>query len=248
MAQHDYTINNASGAAVRTDLNSALSAIATANSGATAPATTYSYQLWADTGTTKLRIRNGANSAWIEIGDLGSTNLGLLVASRFPQVTGNVTASHTELNKLDGCNATTAQLNELVGVTNIVQSLAGAYPVGSIYMNASNSTNPATLLGFGIWSSFGAGRVLVGLDSTQSEFNSIGETGGSKTHQLSVSEMPAHTHTEEGSTQADEDTGWYGGGATGNVYNAENTGSTGGNAAHNNLQPYITVYMWKRDS
>ncbi len=62
-------------------------------------------------------------------------------------------------------------------------------------MNASNSTNPSTLLGFGTWVSFGAGRVLVGIDGSQSEFNSIGETGGSKTHTLTTSQIPSHTHS-----------------------------------------------------
>ena len=262
MAQHDFIINNASGSAVRADLNSALSAIATANSGATAPTTTHSYQLWADTANTKLKIRNGADSDWIEIGDLDDTNLGLMLASRFPQVSGNVTASHTELNKLDGCNASTAELNELVGVTNIVQSLEAVYPVGSIYMNASNSLNPGTLLGFGNWSRFGEGRVLVGLDSGQSEFNSIGYEDGHKTHQLSESEMPNHRHY---SVRFHRDVGWDDAYAAGGLSGQPDreieddstaeagdlnaaTSATGGGSPHNNLQPYIVVYMWKRDS
>lgn len=78
MAQHDYIIDNQSGAAFRADLNVALSAIVTNNSGATAPTTTYAYQWWADTTTGLLKIRNAANSAWITVGTLASTNLGLL--------------------------------------------------------------------------------------------------------------------------------------------------------------------------
>jgi hypothetical protein len=80
MAQHDYVIANASGAAVRADLNSALSAIVTNNSGATAPATTYAYQWWADTTTGLLKVRNAANSAWVTVGTLATANLGLVVA------------------------------------------------------------------------------------------------------------------------------------------------------------------------
>jgi len=247
MAQHDYIIDNASGSAVRADLNNALQAIATANSGATEPSTTHAHQLWADTTSGNLKIRNGADSSWIEVGSLSSANLGMMLASRFPNVDANITASDEEINKLDGVTATTAEINLLAGKSSLLENIQGAYPVGSIYMNASNSANPNTLLGFGSWSAFGAGRVLVGLDSTQSEFDSIGETGGAKTHQLSVSEMPAHTHDTNinagDSTDGNPNIA-SGGGDTGNI----TTSSTGGNAAHNNLQPYITVYMWKRDS
>ncbi len=77
MAQHDYVIANGTGAAVRSDLNGALAAIATNNSGATEPTTTYAFQLWADTTTGLLKIRNAANSAFVTVGTLASTNLGL---------------------------------------------------------------------------------------------------------------------------------------------------------------------------
>ena len=77
MAQHDYVIANGTGAAVRSDLNGALAAIATNNSGATEPTTTYAYQWWPDTTTGLLKIRNAANSAWVTVGPLASTNLGL---------------------------------------------------------------------------------------------------------------------------------------------------------------------------
>ena len=65
------------------------------------------------------------------------------------------------------------------------------YPVGSIYINASVATNPATLLGFGTWAAFGAGRVMVGLDAGQTEFDTAEETGGAKTHTLTTGELPA---------------------------------------------------------
>lgn len=81
MAQHDYVIANGTGAAVRSDLNGALAAIATNNSGATEPATTYAFQWWADTTTGLLKIRNAANSAFVTVGTLASTNLGLITSS-----------------------------------------------------------------------------------------------------------------------------------------------------------------------
>ena len=77
MATHDYVIANGTGAAVRSDLNDALAAIVSNNSSATAPATTYAYQFWVDTTTGLLKQRNAANSAFITIGTLASTNLGL---------------------------------------------------------------------------------------------------------------------------------------------------------------------------
>jgi len=77
VATHDYVIANGTGAAVRSDLNDALAAIVSNNSSATAPATTYAYQFWADTTTGLLKQRNAANSAFVTIGTLASTNLGL---------------------------------------------------------------------------------------------------------------------------------------------------------------------------
>lgn len=69
------------------------------------------------------------------------------------------------------------------------------YPVGSIYTNANVSTNPATLLGFGTWTAFGEGKVLVGLDSEDTSFDALEETGGSK-NAIVVS----HTHTFSANT------------------------------------------------
>jgi hypothetical protein len=73
MAQHDYVISNGSGSAVRSDLNNALAAIVSINSGASEPGTTYSYQLWADTTAGVLKFRNGANNAWITLRELDGT-------------------------------------------------------------------------------------------------------------------------------------------------------------------------------
>ena len=75
---HDYVISNGTGAAVRSDLNGALAAIVSNNSSASEPSPTYAYMWWADTTTGLLKQRNSANAAWITIGTLASTNLGLL--------------------------------------------------------------------------------------------------------------------------------------------------------------------------
>jgi hypothetical protein len=73
VATHDYVIANGTGAAVRSDLNDALAAIVSQNSSASAPATTYAYMLWADTTAGIMKMRNGANSAWISLWELDGT-------------------------------------------------------------------------------------------------------------------------------------------------------------------------------
>ena len=139
-------------------------------------------------------------------------------------------------------------------LTGVTATISNAYPVGSIYMNCSNATNPGTLLGFGTWEYFGAGRVLVGLDSSDTDFDGAEETGGSKTHTLSLAEMPQHAHTLSMNTSADgdpdggnrricTDDAEPGGPFTPTHLSMSNQGS---NSAHNNVQPYIVVYMWKR--
>ena len=77
MSQHDMDIANQAGAAFRSDLNSALAALISNSAGTSEPGTTYAYQFWADTTNSLLKIRNAANNAWVTVGTLGSTNLGL---------------------------------------------------------------------------------------------------------------------------------------------------------------------------
>ena len=99
MPTHDLVIENGTGAAVRSDLNDALAAIVSNSSNATAPATTYSYQWWADTTTGLLKIRNAANSAFVTVGTLSATNLGLaaLAGATF---TGDVVLSRRPVNDM----------------------------------------------------------------------------------------------------------------------------------------------------
>jgi hypothetical protein len=107
MAQHDYDIANGTGAAVRTDINNVLDAIVSHNSGSSAPSTTFSYQFWADTTAGLLKIRNGANSAWVTVGSLSLANLGL-AALASPVFTGNPTAPTAASGDNDTSIATTA--------------------------------------------------------------------------------------------------------------------------------------------
>lgn len=125
------------------------------------------------------------------------------------------------------------------------------YPVGSIFMSATLSTTSsvATALG-GTWVAWGAGRVPVGVDAGDGDFDTAEETGGEKTHTLTVSEMPSHHHDREfvdttsGGSGYGKRTGFYYNGGWWGSYTS--TTNTGGGQSHNNLQPYITCYMYKR--
>ena len=122
---------------------------------------------------------------------------------------------------------------------NVIEVLKKAYPIGSVYINASNSTNPASLLGFGTWVAFGAGKVMVGLDAGDTSFDTVGETGGEKTHTLTTAEMPTHTHTI---WNLNHPVGIGSDPSLRGVYNYvkdQPSGSAGSGSAHNNLQPYI---------
>ncbi len=122
------------------------------------------------------------------------------------------------------------------------------YPVGSVYTNYSNSANPSTLIGIGTWVAI-AGRVVVGLDASQTEFDTAGETGGTKTHVLTIAELPGNgvsgvlsMNPASLSTAAEPGTP---GSLGGHVASGATVGS--GNA-HNNLQPYIVCYVWRRSA
>ena len=156
---------------------------------------------------------------------------------------GSTLASASKTQTLSNKTITT-EANTITNDGNVVTTLQKVYPIGSIYINATNGTNPGTLLGFGTWTAFGAGRVPVGINDSDSDFNEAEETGGAKTHQLSISELPAHTHNVSMST-SDVDGDFLSEGNNTGISTFTTT-STGGDQAHNNLQPYITAYMWRR--
>ena len=153
----------------------------------------------------------------------------------------------------------------LLATTAFVQAaLATLHPVGSIYINATVSTNPGTLLGFGTWTAFGAGRVMVGFDSGNALFDTAEETGGS-----ADSTLPTHTHTATSTVtdpghfhtydKASNQISFDPGAEAFNSHTSTNTStvttgitvattnaSAGTSGTNTNYQPYITVYMWKR--
>lgn len=141
------------------------------------------------------------------------------------------------------------------------------YPVGSIYMSVNN-TSPQTFLG-GTWVSWGAGRVPVGVNSSDSDFNTVEQTGGEKAHALTVGELADHSHGGYVNTGRESGSPYFkleqgvavGTAAAGTDVSVLNLGlrssyrgdpgqlgttNVGSSQPHNNLQPYITCYMWKR--
>ena len=136
------------------------------------------------------------------------------------------------------------------------------YPVGSIYISTSG-TNPSTIYG-GTWERYGQGKTLVGLNESETEFSTVNKIGGEKTHTLTINEMPSHNHDFRYST--DNAVTFYNAGVgKDGTYTGDNflgfsnsvslfasyvvvLSNTGSSQPHNNLQPYITVYMWKRVS
>lgn len=117
------------------------------------------------------------------------------------------------------------------------------WPVGSIYLSV-NATNPGTLFG-GTWQQI-TGRFLLAAGGGYS----AGATGGEASHTLTVSEIPSHSHTYS-DTQSRLAQGSYGYNANDTMYDqffsqSKSTGSSGGGGAHNNMPPYLVVYIWKR--
>lgn len=204
--------------------------------------------------------------------DTEFNNIATAVATKADTASPTFTGTPSLPTGTTGVTQTFGDDSTKLATTAFVQdALAAMYPVGSIYTNASVSTNPGTLLGFGTWTAFGAGRVMVGFDSGNALFDSAEETGGSAdaitishTHTAtSTVTDPTHRHyvgsndstANDGGSPNQEfvrDAGSGNGPSTYSSYSStgisvstsiSSTGSSGTNA---NYQPYITVYMWKR--
>lgn len=154
-------------------------------------------------------------------------------------------------------NPATNQLFFQTAGTNFV--LDNVYPIGSIYMNV-NSTNPGTLFG-GTWEQI-QGRFLLGMSSSYP----AGSQGGEASHTLTTEEMPSHGHNPAneagyfgfitnsqkaftvGDMGVQSGSGRYYPFATAVFDISRNTltGTTGGGKSHNNMPPYLSIYIWKR--
>jgi hypothetical protein len=180
---------------------------------------------------------------------------------------GNLATIFTALQETEA-RVTALEAKEGSGGSGVI-SFDSIYPVGSIYMSV-NSTNPSTLFG-GTWTAWGAGRVPVGFDSSQSEFDTVEETGGSKTHSHKYGLQYGGFHCDT-VLENDENSGALiydssgnitvtGGGTnigaiTTKINNNTASGTKSVGTSHyrmigqseyiSSLQPYITCYMWKR--
>lgn len=145
--------------------------------------------------------------------------------------------AYSKQNFTDGKVLMASHLNHIEdGIANMWDVI---YPVGSIYMSM-DSTSPAQLFG-GTWERIIDRFLLAG----SSVSYPVGSTGGEATHTLTVDEMPSHSHTytlAQGSTSGGSGHADWSQGA----HQEWSTQATGGSAAHNNMPPYLSVYMWKR--
>jgi hypothetical protein len=162
----------------------------------------YAYMLWADTSTTKLMIRNGANSAWVEVGSLDQAGLNI-VASKFPNVSSSVTLTHTQLNNTV----------YLVAGTKMI-FFQSAPPTGWTQDTANNDKALRVVSGTG-----GGTGGSTGFSSAFTHTHS--DSFASAAHTLTTAEMPSHQHYYAGG----EYSGSYDYGTNMSVNNLGNTTS-----------------------
>lgn len=158
------------------------------------------------------------------------------------EINQKLTQEKTELTrKIDNNTSQITSLREILSVYwNAI------YPVGSIYVSTSATFNPQTTWG-GTWVKTAKGRCLIGANDTYP----LGSTGGEETHYLTVDEMPKHSHNTVNKFILANDTDgskvYFKSGTDSTVtQSARNTDAIGGSLPHNNMQPYLAVYIWER--
>ena len=203
---------------------------------------------------------------WPSVGGLTQATADGLYEPINSNIQTHVAAAHAPSNAQKNSDVTKAEIEAKLTGEIASHTHAGgsqAFPVGSVFI-AVVATNPGTLLGYGTWVAFAAGRVLVGIDAGQAEFDTVRETGGAKTHTLTTAETPSHTHVQDAHSHIITSQTATTGGATSYEHGTLDTSSaeaeatettattvavnqsTGGGGAHNNLQPYLVVHMWER--
>jgi hypothetical protein len=163
-------------------------------------------------------------------------------------VTSGTPMNAANFNKLEAAIQTAVQLAEqaVAGIVTTAQIVNAIWKVGDLYSSTS-PISPATKYGVGTWEAYGAGKFLVGIDPSDSAFDTVGETGGAKTVSLTAAQNGLHTHTVSGvgipgAYDNSSDDGSLRHVSSGSVTSA----SSGTGAAHENLPPYVVVYIWRR--
>ena len=165
------------------------------------------------------------------------------------------TTLDSSLTEIDGeISEITGETVETLFDTYMASVRAEEYPVGRIVMFYDNADH-SNYLGY-TWVRTCVGRVPVGIDSTQTEFNTLGKTGGEKTHKLTINEMPSHTHTANRLVfLSAENVREVAGITAGPAFTPQGMGRaadinnyTGGSQPHNVIQPYEVISFWKRVS
>lgn len=166
----------------------------------------------------------------------------------------NENADIANINKV-----TAGDMNEIKQVVNSLANLF--FPIKKVVIFNDNDDH-SNYLGF-TWERIASGKMLVGIDSADTDFNTIGKTGGEKEHTLTIDEMPAHSHKLNGNTDIvfDESTIYpyllasakrgYASGSSiifGDGYVINDTTTKGGGQAYNNMPPYQVVALWQRIS
>lgn len=203
-----------------------------------------------------VKATNFATKDTLPTGDANKIVKGTEIDNEFNAIAGAVSskadiASPTFTGTPAGPTAIAGTATTQLATTAFVTAaLQAVYPVGSVYVNATSSSNPSVLLGFGTWEAFGAGRVMVGLNGSDTDFDTAEETGGAKTSTssgtisgtvggtaLTEAQMPKHWHRMIGpfgttNVQGGEfGYGNYGGGTPDDTAFAYGTWSAGGDAA-----------------
>jgi hypothetical protein len=223
------------------------------------------------------KATNFASKDTLPTGDAGKIVKGTEIDSEFNAISSAISskadlASPTFTGTPAGPTATAGTNTTQIATTAFVTAaLATLYPVGSVYINATSSSNPSSLLGFGTWTAFGAGRVMVGLDAGDALFDTAEETGGSKdaivvSHNHTATSSSAvtdsgHIHSATSKSSGGDASASAVGVIDGTITTTWNTASAvtgisvattttvasaGASGTNANLQPYITVRMWKR--
>jgi hypothetical protein len=192
-----------------------------------------------DSYISAIAINNNDNFIYYKSGNLRIDLIDKLKQEKSERVGNKLDVSGGKVRKL------TVSENLNIGEKSILDL---TYPVGAIYMSVVN-TNPATLFG-GTWVEWGKGRVPVGVDTSQTEFNTVEKTGGAKTHTLTANQLPKIIQSWPHGDPAEPVTSYADvvsyGGWTNRWRWVGALQSFGNDQPHNNLQPYITCYMWKR--